>query len=156
MTLDPTARESNVRDSIKKFFIDTFETANDVRVTFDITVNEPPLRDNSITRWLSVAFSDMLFDKFSTVDLDIYCVTRKDPEGFRLAQLRDLVYGNLVDTDQTDGMKRIAFYRSYPNQAWEQIGALLVYDIQESGQMRTDENGKAKILSVTLKFASKL
>jgi hypothetical protein len=92
----------------------------------------------------------------SDFDLIIYVCTRQDSEGFKLAQLRDTVVGLLSDTTQTDGMKRIPFYKSYAQQAWELIGALLVTDITESPQYEADDETKYKMLTVNLRWSAKI
>jgi len=92
----------------------------------------------------------------SEVLLDIFCCTRADTEGFILAQLTDAVMAELTDTTKTDGMKRIPFYRSYSDRAWESLGALLVQDVTESAEMESPDATKYIILSCRLRTASKI
>jgi predicted ester cyclase len=64
--------------------------------------------------------------------------------------------GYLSDVTRTDSFARIPFYRSYENQAWELLGAFVVTDVQESGQLMASDGTKYKILSVKLRTASKI
>ena len=48
MALDATAREANLRDSIKKFFIDNLETIEGLVVTFDKALSYPDLSDRTV------------------------------------------------------------------------------------------------------------
>ena len=151
MALDPTAREANVRDSIKKYFVDALEPQT--TVMFDKGVSTP---DNAVEKWVSVNFGMMDMGTVSDFYLRVYCFTRKDNEGFKLSQLRDLVMGFLSDTSQTDGMARIPFYRSYESQAWVLLGALLVQEVVESEQLLLDDETKYKILTVRLRWGAKI
>jgi len=157
MALDATARESNVRDSIKRFFIDNIYKTEGIQLTFDRTLSTPKIQGTeAATRWVSVNFGPMDMDYLSNLILTVYLCTRQDSEGFRLAQLRDTVMGYLSDTDETDGMKRITFYRSRSTGAWMPIGSILVQDVTESGQMLAPDETKYKVLTVRCRFASKI
>ena len=157
MALDPTAREANVRDSIKKYFVDNLYTLEGIDLTFDKTLSTPPVSQGIVThRWVAVKFSSMNFNQFSQIYMDVICCTRQDSEGYKLAQLRDTVMGYLTDTTPSDGMRRIPFYRSRATGAWTLLGAFLVQDIAESMQMMLEDETKYKILTVRLRVASKV
>jgi len=159
MALDPTARETNYRDSIKKFFVDNIKVTSGIALLFDPNLATPRLighHNQNIDRWVAVNFGTLALGYMSEGILSVHCCTRKDNEGFRLAQLRDTVVGYLTDSTATDGMKRIPFYRSYADQAWTLLGALLVQSIDESQQLKTEDDTKYKILTVRLRFASKV
>lgn len=157
MSLDATARESNVRDSIKKYFVDNLKRSSGVELLFDKGLATPNLANkNSVTRWVSINFNSIQREKLSTLLLDFYCCTREDSEGFRLAQLTDLVIGLLSDTTQTDSLKRIPLYQSHPTNAWVEIGAFVVLDFIESQQLEFDDLTKYKVITATLKWAAKV
>lgn len=156
MALDPTAREANYRDSIKKYFVDNIKTIEKISLSFDKTLNTPLMSNKNLRRWVVVNFGAMYRDDLSAANLDVYCCTRQDNEGFRLAQLTDIVVGYLTD-NTGDGIKRITFYRSYvPPTPWTVIGGIVVQDIQDSAQLLADDDTKYKLLTVTLRFASKI
>jgi len=99
----------------------------------------------------------MSLSELSTHDLAIYCCTRSDGEGFKLAQLRDKAYKYLTDNTQTNGMARFAFYRSRATGSWTQLdGGFIVQDVMESQQFEADDGTKFKILTVRLRFSSKV
>ena len=156
MALDPTARETNVRDSIKKFFVDNMSPQ--YHIMFDKGLSKPSVQGtpSEVDRWISVNFGQMDRGTLSEHQLRVYCCTRKDNEGFRLAQLSDAVMGYLSDTTATHGMKQIPLYRSYQDQAWSLIGGLLVQDVIESEQFVADDETKYKILNVRLRWSSKV
>ena len=157
MALDPTARESNFRDSIIKFFVDNIETAS-IPVVFDKGLAQPVIQGQPITidKWVNVNFGDMDVGTLSYAIVDVVCSSRKDDEGFKLAQLRDTVMGYLTDTTTTDGMKRIPLYRSYASQAWELIGALLIVEVIESQQFVAKDETKFKTMSLDLRWSAKI
>lgn len=158
MPLDPTAREANFRDSIKKFCVDNYYIAEGIDILFDRWLSTPNIAiGKNVNRWITINFGSLERDTVSTAKLMIYCCTRNDSEGFRLAQLTDTVIGYLSDTDSTSGMKTITFYRSRVSGAWTNIGGILVIPpIRESHQGETEDGTKFKLLTVTCKFASKV
>lgn len=158
MVLDPTAREANVRDSVKKYFVDNLARAENIPLTFDRGLSSPQIQGDaqSVDKWVSVNFGFLDPDTLSSMLLTIYCCTRFDAEGFRLAQLRDKVMGYLTDADQTDGRRRITFYRSYESGAWDVIGGLVVQLDPESEQFEADDGTKYKMLNARLKWGSKI
>jgi hypothetical protein len=157
MALDDTSKESNIRDSEKKYFSDSLETGEGLSLTFDKYLSTPRVQGKDVDRWVSINFGDMSLSDLSVHDLQIYCCTRKDSEGFKLAQLRDKVFAYLTDNTQTDGMARFPFYRSRATGAWTQLdGGFVVQDVMESRQMETDDGTKFKILTVRLRFSSKV
>ena len=157
MALDPSARESNVRDSVKRFFVDNIERTERIPVTFDVELSTPKIQGVEVDRWISVIFGSLDTEFLSTQMLDVYCCSKKDSEGFKLAQLRDTVMGYLSDTTATDGMKRIPFYRSYPNLSdWTLLGAMLVQEVLESSEQEGPDKTKYKLITCKLRFPSKI
>jgi hypothetical protein len=158
MSLDPTAREANIRDSVKKYFVENLSRTEGLPLTFDRSLATPVIQGDaeSVDKWVSVNFGYLDADAFASMMLTIYCCTRKDAEGFKLAQLRDKVMGYLTDRTQTDGMRRITFYRSYESQAWDVIGGLLVQLDPESDQFEAEDGTKYKMLNVRLRWAAKI
>jgi len=156
MTLDPTARKANFRDSIKKYLVDSLNRSSGIELTFDKMLTAPTLQGTSVDRWVSVVFGPVERKSMSTAYLELYCCTRKDPEGFRLSQLVDTVVGYLTDPDMTDTMKRITLYRSYPSQPWESIGSIVFQEILESDEMVYEDMTKFVILTVTCRWGSRI
>lgn len=159
MSLDPTARESNVRDSVKKYFRDAFMRCSSelqIPVVFDALIKPPTMQGAVVSKWVSVNFGFMDRGTLSILELDIYCLSRKDSEGYRLAHLSDRLMDLLVDTTRTDSCRCIPFYQSKATEEWERIGSLYVQDVTESGQIDISDDTKAKHFSVRLRFASKI
>ena len=156
MALDPTARESNVRDSIRKYFVDSL--GGTYHLMFDKGMNTPSIQGtpSEIEKWVSINFGGMDRGTLSELFLDVYCCTRKDNGGFKLAQLTDAVMGVLSDTTHTDGMRRINLYRSYASQAWELIGAFVIQEVVETEQFEADDETKWKLLTAILRWSSKI
>ena len=160
MALDPTARKANVKDSIKKYFLDTISTIDGITVSFDTSARTPKLagQPKDITQWISIDMGSINIEDWSEMRLMIYCCTRRDYEGFRLAQLRDKVVGYLTGNSSgyNDGMGRIPFYRSYSDQAWTLLGGIVVLNINESDEMTAPDETKYIMLTCRLGYASKI
>lgn len=158
MALDPTAREANYKDSMKKYLVDSLVTIEGLKVTFDPRMYIPETfkaSNPNVKKWVSVKFSNMYRDDMSDAMLELRACTRQDNEGFILSQLCDNIIGYLTTTEG-DGIKRITFYRSYPSQAWEVIGGIVVQDVMESRELEAEDDTLYKIITVTLRFASKI
>ena len=156
MSLDPTVRRANFKDSLKKFFVEQLEAGKGVELMFDKSLSTPDLISKTVNRWVNIDIGDIDRSYMSEIHIDIYCCTRKDPEGFRLAQLTDTVMELLTDATTTDGMKRIPFYRSHPTDAWTLLGAFLVSEIIESRELESVDETKYIIMSCLLRTASKI
>lgn len=156
MTLDPTARRANIKDSLKKFFVEELEDGKGVELMFDKSLASPDLLGHDVNRWVNIDIGDLDRGYMSQIHIEIYCATRKDSEGFRLAQLTDTVMELLTDPDISDGMKRIPFYRSHPTDPWTSLGSLVVQEIIESREMESVDETKYIIMSCLLRTASKI
>ena len=158
MSLDATAKTSNIKDSFKKHMVDNIVVIEGIPVTFDKALTQPDIQGKTVHRWINIIFGDMEIDFFSDILIEIYCCTRQDPEGFKLSQVRDKVVSHLSVDPSTaiTNLYRIPFYRSYFDQAWEVIGSLLVQEIIESGEMTSVDETKYKVLTVRLRTASKV
>lgn len=154
MALDHTAKLANIKYSLKKFFVDNIARTEDKRLTFDKALSIPKIQGQSPTdEWVSVKLDDLIPEVLSIQYLSIYCCTRKDSEGYKLSLLRDTVFNYLSDTTMTDGFKRIPFYRSDTKAL---IGTFLVTQVLESAELEGPDETKYRVLTCTLKFASKV
>lgn len=156
MALDPTAREANVRDSLKKFFWDTL--GKTYKLSFDRSLATPRIQGqpSEIDRWIGIDIGAVNLETLAEIWVRMFLCTRKDNEGFRLAQMRDNVVGELVDSSKTDGMRRITLYRSYENQDWTVIGGLVIQDFTEAGNFEAPDDTKYKIIDMRLRWGAKV
>jgi hypothetical protein len=157
MALDPTSREANVRDSVKRYFVENLYRTEGVQLTFDAGLSTPNVADlkAGVDKWVAIQFGEIDPNNMAEMTLDIYCCTRNDSEGFKLAQLRDKVMGYLTDGTRSDGLARIPFYRSYADRAWDLIGGLLVLTDTETRQMEGPDGTKYKMIPVNLRWGQK-
>ena len=153
MALDATAREANLWDSIKKYFIDNITT---VPLLFDRSLAEPYVKEMSTDKWYSFILGPTDISALSDITLYIYCCTRSDNEYHKLSQLVDNMRELLTDNTMTDGMKRIPFYQHYPPGTWTVIGYFQVQEMYDSTRMTAADETKFKILTVRLRTASKV
>lgn len=155
MVLDPTALEANIRDSLKRYFVENIVTTEDIPITFDRGLAPPTSQGVSADKWVAIMLGLLERDTLSYLALDIFCCTRQDNEGFALARTCDTVMGYLTDLETPP--KRIPFYQSYPDKDWELIGAILVTRITETTvSPPLADDTKARQLSAILRFASKI
>ena len=164
MALDQTAKQANVKDSIKKYFVDNFQKnqteVNKIPLTFDRQgLSEPKIQGQpvGVAKWVVIDIGSMYLDTLSTVNLDIICCTKQDPEGYQLNHLRDRVMGYLIDSSVTTGSGvKIPFYRSRATGAWTLLGNLVVSDIRESRDLVAEDGTKYKVTYVELRWGAKV
>lgn len=156
--LDATAKESNFRDSVKKFFVDALYKIENVEITFDRTLSTPKVQGNEVEKWYNILFGSFNPNTFGDGEVTIFCCAKKDSEGFKIAQLRDKVMKYLTDTDQTDCAKRVILYRSSATEAWTSIGTMIidVPENAESSQMEAEDGTKFKTITVRFRWAAKM
>jgi hypothetical protein len=156
MALDSTAREANLKDSVKKYFVDSIFKIEGIQVSFDRTLTAPKVQGTEVDRWVAIIFGQVILDTLSGFSLTIFCCTKKDAEGYKLSQLRDKVIGYLIDTAQTDCMARIPLYRSSASETWELLGAMAAQIDSESQEMEAGDGTKFKTISVRLRWGAKV
>ncbi len=154
-SLDGTAREANVRDSVKKYFVDNLVSKEGIQLTFDKGLTTPKVQGYEIDKWVAIMFGELSLDTLSSATITIFCCSKSDAEGFKLAQLRDKVMGYLIDTTKTDTTARIILYRSHPTETWISIGTMLVQIESESPSMEANDGTKFKTISIRLRWGAK-
>ena len=99
MTLDATTRQSNMRSSIIRYFVESLKGEQNIEVIFDKDLVQPNTRNKTLDRWVSVNIGQTSSGLLSDVLLTIYCLQRKDKEGYKLAQLVDYfnIFNELIE-----------------------------------------------------------
>lgn len=156
MALDATARESNFKDSLKKFLRDNLESAQSIPLLFDKSLSTPKVQGREVDQWVAVRMGDVRPDSLMEAQVHFYVCTKKDPEGFKLSQLRDKVLGAFFDPTYPNGRIPVPLYRSHPTEAWVIIGYLTPVIIWQSELMDADDESKYKILQFTFKWSAKI
>jgi hypothetical protein len=158
VAIDQTAREANIRDSIKKHCIDNLYTIEKIQLTFDKKLTTPDLTDKSIDKWISINFGRMIPLNISSMDLSVYLCTRKDAEGMKLAKLNDTFLDYFTDNTTSDGIKRIKMYRMPPGVSPIEVTetTILVMGIESGSQMEAADGTNYRLLTVNLKWVAKI
>lgn len=159
MSIDSTARESNIRDSVKKYFVDGLVTGKGIQVTFDKYLSTPKIQGlpAEVDKWVSIMFGEMVIDSLSYIYIDIVCCSKQDSEGFKLAQVRDSVMDLLVNSDgESTSMISIPLYRSRRDGAWTLIGHMGITNIRETGSDEAPDGVKFKVITIALRWGAKV
>lgn len=152
MALDPTLSESCFKNSIKKFFVDTIQTGEDISIDFDVQYVIPEDTGVDLKQWVSVKFGNIIGGTVSRSHIIVYLFTRGDSEGVDLSLMRDTILDKLIDLNMTDGKARIPFY----DLSWSVIGAMLPTVQSESDDVGIlKDTTKYKWVRVDLAWGSK-
>jgi hypothetical protein len=153
--LHPLSKETNVRQSLKKYFVDNLGTT----VTFDTSLAAPDVRVQgaaAVKQWYNVDFGEFGRDSLALFYMDVYCLSRQDPEGVKLTESADTLMDLLVDSTKTDGMRRINLY-DVSKSPWEVLGAMVVQDVWEAPtQDVVEDETKLKLFSVRLRWGARM
>lgn len=157
MALDPTARETNFRDSMRRYLFTSLKDTEGYNVFFKQGFTSVNIQESkSVDKWIIVSFGPISLEHMSTGIVEIRPCTRQDPNYFKLAQMVDSILGYLTP-GSGDGSTRITFYQSAPAaENWVDIGGLLVQDVDVSGDLTADDETNFRIITVRVRFASKL
>jgi len=156
MAIDDTARESNIKDSIKRFLVDNIYSTSGIAISFDKGLTVPKVQGtvDSVKKWVSVRWGVLQISTVAEYSLQLYLCSKQDKEGFKLAQLRDTVMGYLTDSTQNDGGRRVILYKSNVT-PWTELGSFIIYIDGESGGVELDDKTKCKIIDITLRWGCK-
>lgn len=156
MALDATAREANFKDSIKKFCIDRFQKSLGYPCRFDRNVSTPRIQNKEVDKWIAVFFGSSYPDNLTKADVTFHVCTRKDPEGYRLSQMRDKILGEFFDHTRVNGIIPVPFYQSHPTNPWTIVGYMYPSLVWESGRYDAEDDTIFKSLLFNFKWAAKI
>ncbi|MFW6121412.1 MAG: hypothetical protein ACOC80_11015 [Petrotogales bacterium] len=94
--MDETVKYSTIYRSVRKHLIDNLYDTEGIDISFDRKIELPYLHNKDLTRWVSVLLKDSVIDQMFEQNVEIYCCTRKDPEGIDRADLVDSVLGVFI------------------------------------------------------------
>jgi hypothetical protein len=154
MAIHSTASLANVYDSLKKFFVDNLYTVEGISTMFDRSLSDPATVDLALQQWVVVNYGEYIPGNISTMNLDVYCCTREDVEGYNLIRLRDTVLGYLTDATALDGKRRIKLWQSHPTNLWTEVGGMVLLFDMESQLFYAPDETKYKALGCTLMWGS--
>ena len=153
--MNPLSMETNVKSSLKKYFVDVFADA----VTFDTSLASPDIRSQGpsvVKQWYNVDFGPFGRDALAEYMFDIYCLSRQDMEGVKLSEMVDTMMALLLDPSVGDGIRRIPLY-DVTQTPWELVTNMMVQDIWDSPNVDiTEDETKLKVLSVRLRWGAKI
>jgi len=157
MALDATARETNFRDSMRRYLFTSLKTTEGYNVFFRqgfTSVNI--IESKSVDKWIIITFGPIRLDIMSESIIELRPCTRGDTSLFKLAQMVDKIVGYLTPSSG-DGVTRIPFYQSAPaSEDWTEIGGIVVQDIDVSGDLVAEDNTNFRVITVRVRFASKV
>jgi len=127
MALDGTLKETNLRHSLRKFWIDglTEEEGMEFPVYFGKITVEPKFPDEE--KWLVMQLEDINIHQVSTALMTVFMFARKDEYGDKLAGVRDrvieLLYQGYIDLYETE------------SDPWQKIGGIKTFVVSQSSPM---------------------
>ena len=81
-----------------------------LHVVYDKSLTDATVTATTIKEWISVNFGTLDFEGTCEGTVEIFILTREDPEGLKSDEIFDAVNGFFSDPAMPDGNKRIPFY----------------------------------------------
>ncbi len=150
MSISPEIRQNDFKGSIKKYFLDTLEVIEGIKLFFD-GISDTPVNiqtGEKLNSWIIISFGDRnlgtVSDQFILLDL----FTRKDDEGDDLSILTDTVLNYIINENNTNGLVTIPYY-NVSVVPWVLVGGIIPFiePLQQSFSSKDD----TKIQNITLR-----
>lgn len=152
MSLSSVTKEVDFKNSIKKYFLDSLETIEQLKIFFE-SLFEVPVDSSGkkLKSWVVVSFGYRNLGNVSEqqVSLDLY--TTEDNEADDLAELVDAVMNYLIDEDSINGLKTIPYYDS----SWAVVGGIIPFIQPAFGRMESEDGVQYKSINLLCKWGGK-
>lgn len=130
MGLNETGKETNIKASLRRFFIEEFYQTANVPVLFGQGFAFPSGLNSDV--WANVEFNQIYWGHNSKMFPDIFVCTNKGYDDHYISQMVDMLRGLMSDADNessTDGWKRITLYKYADTQPWDVIGYAQIIEV---------------------------
>lgn len=125
--ISPESRTSDFEGSIRKYFIDSLEGIEGVKVFFDWLEDTPVDANNvKLSEWVICHFNEYEFGYVSECLVDVNLFTRNDFENDNLNILTDKFHNYIMDEEATGGLRTIPYYNTSV-EPWVKIGGIIPY-----------------------------
>jgi len=143
MSLEPENKVTNVRYSLKKFFVDNIEIKRGINVYFDRSLT-PKSPDKDIDRWMLFALGGIVPAVVSEMPITIHVLSRRDIEGDDIAEMLDILLEELHP----------GFIPFYDADTKVQIGGFKVFLDPMEGFSYTWDDTKIQNMFITIKWGA--
>lgn len=143
--ISPESRVTDFELSVRKYFVDTLETIEHLKLFFDWIEDVPiDALGNKLTQWVIIHFNDVDFGSVSECLVDINVFTRNDFENDLNNVLTDKVNNYILDENADGGYHIIPYYNTKET-PWVFNGGIIpfirnifpVEDAKDSTKIRT-------------------
>lgn len=143
MSLEPENKLTNVRYSLKKFFLENIETKHEIKFYLDrsLTPKSPTI---AIDRWILVNLGGLIPGVVSELHITIHILSRRDIEGDDLAEM----YDKLIEEFHS------GFIAFYDAETKVQIGGFKVFLDPLEGFSYTWDDTKIQNMFITIKWGA--
>jgi len=153
-SLSPVSRDTDLKRSLKKYFLDNLETTESLPLFFEELSETPSVNGIKLLKWVVITFGrgDLGPVSERQVSLDVY--TRNDSEGDELSSLIDTIMGYLLDEDSTNGLATIPFYDT-SNIPWVVVGGIIPFLQPALNEMEGEDGIRFKAINLLCKWGGK-
>ncbi len=153
--ISPVSKETNLKNSIKKYFLDSLETLESIPVFFeDLTETPSDVNGDKLLQWVVISFGRGNLGNVSEKLVSIEAYTRNDSEGDDLSALCDVIMGYILNEDSTNGLATIPFYDT-SSDPWVFVGGMMPFLQPSLNEMQGDDYTKYKAINILCKWGGK-
>jgi hypothetical protein len=153
--ISPVSRESDLKSSIKKYFLDYLETLESIPLFFEGLAEIPSDDDGvKLLKWVVISFGRGDLGNVSERQITLEAFTRNDSEGDDLSSLIDTIMGYILNEDSTNGLATIPYYDT-SSVPWTVVGGIMPFLQPSLNEMEGDDSTKFKSINLLCKWGGK-
>ena len=155
MALSPETRHSDLKGSLKKYFVDNLETTSEIKLFLKWIPDVPvDASGNKLDQWAIIILGDHNLGTVAECFVEINLFTRNDNEGDDLTALYDLLMNYIIDEGSSNGLVSIPYYdiSSIP---WVKVGGIIPFINRVFGAEEMKDNTHMKTIHLLCKWGSK-
>jgi len=153
--ISPVSRESDLKNSIKKYFLDSLETLESIPLFFDRLFETPSDDEGTkLLKWVVITFGRGDLGNVSERQVSIEAYTRDDSEGDNLSVLLDTIMGYILNEDSTNGLATVPYYDT-SSVPWTVVGGMMSFLQPSLNEMEGDDSTKFKSINLLFKWGGK-
>jgi len=155
MALSPVSRESDFKNSIKKYFLDSLETIEGIPTFFEFLDATPcDSSGNKLRKWVIVSFGNCVFGNVSEGQISVEAYTRKDSEADDLVVLLDTIRNYIIDENSINGLHTIPYYNTSVT-PWTIVGGMIPFLQPTMGIGEGRDHTRFKDVNILCKWGGK-
>jgi len=137
-------KHTNLKRSLRKYFVEYFYDTNGIEISFDKNIAIPFLKDTSVSQWVAIHIEGREIDTINECSVILFCCCRY---GTDLDVLTNTALNALIEDDGE--VKTIPLYDTDDNE----LGKLVIFMNPIDDEMKLDDQTNFSRIPLYVKWA---